>query len=303
MISYMISYILWYHMHYHTWYHTKTYDIIMYDIILTCFLRYYDIVIKIWYHTWYHIAFMISCMISYLLTISWSFTRFLRYLFCDIAYDIIYISYDICYDISMLWYYSWHQSIYAMIRPSDISMSWYHSHVISRISRYVPLYHGTCQAVWRWLGPQLGGASRQALHLLWPRHRQRARKSVGTVVHLNSDGLDPAHGLIAVAAAKFQVQGVNFQVGRNFKFELINCCPSLAHMQSFSPSWPLGSCRLAALCSGLGHRQSQRSALESAGQIRIHCQSGSSWFPLWLKDGKLCTSVVSLSSCTSLHKR
>ena len=101
----------------------------------------------------------------------------------------------------------------------------------------------------------VGGASFQVLHLLWPRHRQRAGLLVGTVVQLNSDGLDPAHGLVAVAAAKFQVtvSGGNFQVGRNFKFELMNCCPLLAHMQLFSPSWPLGSCRLAALCSGLGH--------------------------------------------------
>jgi hypothetical protein len=51
---------------------------------------------------------------------------------------------------------------------------------------------------------------------------------VGTVVQLNGDGLDPEHGLVAVAAAKFQVSGGNFQVGRNFnlKFELMNCCPS-----------------------------------------------------------------------------
>jgi hypothetical protein len=100
---------------------------------------------------------------------------------------------------------------------------------------------------------RVGGASFQPLHLLWPHHRQRAGRSVGTVVQLNGDGLDPAHVLVAVAAAKFQVSGGNFQVGRNFKFELMNCCPSLAHMQLFSPSWPLGSCRLAALCSGLGH--------------------------------------------------
>ncbi len=91
------------------------------------------------------------------------------------------------------------------------------------------------------------------LHHLLPRHSQRAGRSVGTVVQLNGDGLDPAHGLVAVAAAKFQVKGGNFQVGRNFKFELMNCCPSLAHLQSFSPSWPLGNCGLAALCPGLGH--------------------------------------------------
>ncbi len=101
----------------------------------------------------------------------------------------------------------------------------------------------------------VGGAASfkfQVLHLLWPRHRQRATASgrsvtVGTVVQLNGDGLDPAHGLVAVAAAKFQVEGGNFQVGRNFKFELRSCCPSLAQIQSFSPSWLLGSCRIASL--------------------------------------------------------
>ncbi len=77
---------------------------------------------------------------------------------------------------------------------------------------------------------RVGGVSFQVLHLLWPRHRQRAGRSVGTVVQLNGDGLDPAHGLVAVAAAKFQVSGGKFQVGRNFKLEITNCCPSLAHM-------------------------------------------------------------------------
>jgi hypothetical protein len=100
---------------------------------------------------------------------------------------------------------------------------------------------------------RVGGASRPAFHLLRPHHRQRAGESVGTVVQLNGDGLDPAHGLVAVAAARFQVFSGNFQVGRNFKFELMNRCPTLAYIQSFSPSWPLGSCRLTALCPGLGH--------------------------------------------------
>jgi hypothetical protein len=49
------------------------------------------------------------------------------------------------------------------------------------------------------------GFQLQVLHFLWPRHHQRAGRSVGTVVQLNGDGLDPAHGLVAVAAAKFQV--------------------------------------------------------------------------------------------------
>jgi hypothetical protein len=43
---------------------------------------------------------------------------------------------------------------------------------------------------------------------------------MGAVVQLNGDCLDPAHGLVAVTAAKYQVQGGNFQVGRNFKFEV-----------------------------------------------------------------------------------
>ncbi len=139
-------------MHYHIWYHRKTYDI-MYDIILTSFLRYYDIVKKIWYHIWYHITSMISWMNSYLIDNIMVIYPFLALFFCDIAYDFMYISYKLCYDISILWYYSWHHSIHAMIRPSDISMSWYHSHVISRISGYVRLYHGTCAAGWRGLGP------------------------------------------------------------------------------------------------------------------------------------------------------
>jgi hypothetical protein len=67
-----------------------------------------------------------------------------------------------------------------------------------------------------------GGASFQALHLLRPRHRQRVGRSVGTVIQLNGDGLNPSHGLVAVAAAKFQIEGGNFQVGRNFQFELMN---------------------------------------------------------------------------------
>jgi hypothetical protein len=38
-----------------------------------------------------------------------------------------------------------------------------------------------------------------------PCHRQRAGRSVGTVVQLTGDDLDPVHGLVAVAAAKLEV--------------------------------------------------------------------------------------------------
>ena len=134
MISCMISYqIVWYHMWYHTWYFFSlscANDIIekSYDII-------YDIIFVLWYHIWYQ--FFID------------FLAFLAPTFYEIGYDIISISYEICYDITILWYYSWHHSRYAMIWPSDITISWYHSHMISGILWYVPLYHGTCAAGWR----------------------------------------------------------------------------------------------------------------------------------------------------------
>ena len=130
------------------------YDI-MYDIILTRFLSYSDIVKKLWYHVWYHSDIMISCMISYFFDNIIVTYPFLALFFCDIAYDVIYISYKMCYDFGMLWYCSWFWSWNDMIWPPDISMLVYHSHVISRISWYVRLYHGTCAAGWRWLG-QLG---------------------------------------------------------------------------------------------------------------------------------------------------
>ena len=66
-----------------------------------------------------------------------------------------------------------------------------------------------------------------------------------------------------------------FQVERNYKFELIISDPLLGYLQFCSPCWPVSSCRPEALSSGLSHWQSLRSAGESAGPTRIHCQSGS----------------------------
>ena len=157
----------------------------------------YDIIVFWQYHIWYHNSV--------------GFLAFLALFFCDIAYDIIYTLYEISYDISVLWYDSWHQSIYAMIRPSDITMFLYHSHVISRISWYVSLYHGTCAAGWRGLGPQLGGASLQAVHLLLPRHRQRAGESVGTVDQLNGDGLDPVQCAWTCCSRRCQVSSLRWK--------------------------------------------------------------------------------------------
>jgi hypothetical protein len=61
---------------------------------------------------------------------------------------------------------------------------------------------------------RVGGASFQVLHLLWPRHRQRAGWSVGTVVQLNGDGLDPAHGLLQslLPSFKFNVKILKLDV-------------------------------------------------------------------------------------------
>ena len=79
----------------------------MYDIIFTRFLRYSDIVKKIWYHTWYHIAIMISYMISYLFFNIIVIYPFLALSSCHIKYDIIYISHRISSDISITWYWAW----------------------------------------------------------------------------------------------------------------------------------------------------------------------------------------------------
>jgi hypothetical protein len=102
-------------------------------------------------------------------------------------------------------------------------------------------------------GPNLGApgaASRQALHLLRPRHRQRAGESVGTVVHLNGDSLDQAHGLVAVAAAKFQVEGGNFQKVEIFKLDVtssLNLSTAAHHWHMYSHITQVGHLVVAGL--------------------------------------------------------
>ena len=144
---------------------------------------------------------------------------------------------------------------------------------------------------------RVGGASFQPLHLLRPRHRQRAGRSVGTVVQLNGDGLDPAHGLVAVAAAKFQVSGGN---GRNFKFELMNCCPSDWHICSHLAQIGHLACRIVLRTGSLTVTQ------VGPRVRRADSDSLSVWLsltPAVTDRWQLCTSVVCLSSCTSLHER
>ncbi len=153
----------------------------------------------------------------------------ISYCIYDIMYDIIsfwpyhshlpvscaiFLWYCLRYHIHIIRNLLWYQNVMIWLMTSEHirydKALWYHYVLISWPCDITDFM--ICSPIsWhlrgglRGLGPQVGGASRQALHLLRPRHCHRAGESVGTVVHLNSDGLDPAHGLVAVAAAKFQV--------------------------------------------------------------------------------------------------
>ncbi len=199
---------LWYHIWYHIFYDIIHdiicfYTNIIYNIINDIIQKPYHIdpflallwSKKIWYHIWYHTSMVISYMISYFFFNIIVIYPFLALSSCHIKYDIIYISYRICSDIRITWYSTW----FRLWWPSDISIP--HSHAISQILWCYSLYHGTCAAGWHGLGApgakhstsESSGLTIANLNVL------------GTGVELNGDGLDPAHGLVAVVAAKFQV--------------------------------------------------------------------------------------------------
>ena len=94
-----------------------------------------------------------------------------------------------------------------------------------------------------------------------------------------------------------------FQVERNSKFELVISGPLLGYLRSCSPCWPVSSCSPAALSSGLSHWQSLRSARESAGPTRIHCQSGLTASDRWLVVSRYKHSHGEPELVTSLHER
>ena len=183
MISYKISH---YHVQYHVWYHTKNYDI-AYDIIYSAFLALYDIVKKPWYHIWYH---------SLWYDIRYDITKtIIKSLSCAIL-----LWFRLLYHIHFIRFCLWYQNyvilsmILAMIWPSDISITWYLCHVISQIWWYHSLCHGTCAGGWRGLGaPGARCSTASSLAIA---------NMLGRCVQLNSDGLDPAHGLVALAAAR-----------------------------------------------------------------------------------------------------
>ena len=201
MISYMISYVF---------------------ILISYSISYMISYKNLWYHVWYHI---------------YPFLALLWYCQKDmISYMISYCNYDIIYDIITFFQYHSHLPV------SCAMFSWYclryHIHFIENLLwyQYLMISHMISEHIihemalwyqyllisqpcditdfmicspisWHLRGgmAQVGGASFQVLHFLWPHHRQRAGRSVGTVVQLNGDGPDPGHGLVAVAAAKFQV--------------------------------------------------------------------------------------------------
>ena len=112
----------------------------------------------------------------------------------------IFLWYCLRYHIHIIQNVLWYQNymilnmISPMIWPPDISITWYHSHTISRILWCYSLYHGTCAAGWHGLGAP--GARRSTSSGL------TIANVLGTGVQLNGDGLDPAHGLVAEAAAR-----------------------------------------------------------------------------------------------------
>ena len=223
----MISYKIWhYHVWYHVWYHASNYDII-YDIICIAFLALYDIVKKLWYHTWYHI---------------------LKY---DIIYDIIktiikslscaiLLWFRLLYHIHIIRFCLWYQElmilsmILPMIWPSDISNLVYHRPLISQIWWYHSLYHGTCAAGWSGLGAP--GSRRSAGSGL------AIANVLGTGAQLNGDGLDPAHGLVAVAAARVVSRGrlVVIKKGRLAAAAAAGCAAHAGKAPMHSTRWHWG---------------------------------------------------------------
>jgi hypothetical protein len=137
-----------------------------------------------WFFPWY-------CMISYNII---SILAFLALFSWHIIYDIIYILYEICCDIRITWYWAWFWPWFGPLISvlRDIIAIWCHIW-------YYSLYHGTCAAGWRGLGAPCARCSTSSCLAV--------ANVLGTCVQLNGDGLDPAHGLVAKAAARVVHRG------------------------------------------------------------------------------------------------
>jgi hypothetical protein len=146
---------------------------------------------------------MISCMISYFFDNSIVIYPFLALLClwnCK-RYHIHIIR-------NLRWYLIVNM-ISPMIWPSDISITWYHNHTISQILWCYSLYHGTWAARWRGLGAPCARCSSSSSGLA-------IANVLGTCVHLNGDGLDPTHGLVAKAAVRVVHRGRFVVVGKSW---------------------------------------------------------------------------------------
>ena len=82
-----------------------------------------DIIVFLWCHIWYHKVI--------------DFSAFLALFFCDIAYDIIYISYRICPDIRITWYWAWFWPWFGPLISAlrDIIAIW--CHIFDDITAYI----------------------------------------------------------------------------------------------------------------------------------------------------------------------
>jgi hypothetical protein len=221
----------------------------------------YDI---IWYHVWYHsLAFlallwycpksMTSDMISYLCyDIIYDFTISLVFrLSCAIV-----LWYCVQYHIQIIWNLQWYQNLMIWLLTSEHTSHdkalWYQYILISLPCDITDSSFMIASPIsWNLRGgmARVGAARSQVLHLLRPQHSQRAGYGcLAQRFHVWICCSTHSHYNF-----KFQVQGGIFKVGHYFKFELMNCCLSLARIQSCSPSWPLSSFRLAALSSELAY--------------------------------------------------
>ncbi len=169
---------------------------ISYMMVILAFLARTISYQKIWYHVWYH---SLCCDIMYDTT-----KTIIKSLSCAII-----IEYCLWYHIHIIWFCPWYLNyvisylLLRMIYAFDISITRYHSHMISHILWYLILCHCTCAAGLRGLGApaarcSTGAGSSYAIANMPGTHVQ---------LNLNGDFLDAAHGLVALTAVRVMHRG------------------------------------------------------------------------------------------------
>jgi hypothetical protein len=229
----------------------------------------------------YHIDFSLSCAIF-------------------MPYHIRYHTHIIR---NLLWYQNYMilNMILPMIWPSDISITWYHSHVISQILWCYSLYHGTCAAGWHGLGAP--GAKRST-----------SESSGLTIANLNVLGSQWGRGLSWTATA--WIQRMDFSQSHlpsfKFKVEIFKLdVTSSSNLWTAVHHWHI-CIHLAQVghlvVAGLPHCAQDwvtdsHTGLPWSPPCRLGFTVSPSLTPAVTDRWPLCTSVVCLSSCTSLHER